>query len=99
MRRATTVIAFVVLLIVGSCVCGQEITLNERDREAIAAAEPTPTPGAQSTWVGEEVKRWFDLDTALLQTRYQNIRANASPAANVSTLQWQVYLKSHFQFD
>ena len=97
-RITTTVITFVFLLIGGSCLCGQQIAPNGGDRGAITAG-PTPSPSPQPTWIGADVKRWFDLDAALLQTRYQNIRTNANPAANVSRQQWQVYLKGHFQFD
>ena len=64
-----------------------------------AITDPAPTPTPQQAKVGPNFKRWFDLDSALLQTRYQNIRTDANPAANSSKQQWQVFVKGHFQFD
>jgi len=62
-----------------------------------ASATPTPIPAPAK--ISNEFKRWFDLDGALIQARYQYIKTNANPAADASKLQWQVFLKGHFQFD
>ena len=60
------------------------------------APAPSPTP---LTKLSSEFKRWLDLDGFLVQARYQDIKTNGNRAANSSKLQWQVFLKGHFQFD
>jgi hypothetical protein len=81
------VLALIFSLIAGIGVCIAQPT----------AAKPSPTP--HPTKISKEFKRWFDLDSALFQTRYQYIKTNANPKADVSRQQWQIYLKGHFQFD
>jgi len=65
------------------------------------AADPVtrPTPVPVDTKIGKKVKRWFDLDGALLQTRYRFIDIESRNLPNVSQGQWQANLRGHFQFD
>ena len=60
---------------------------------------PAPTPTPAPTRIDSKFKRWFDLDAALFQTRYQYIKTNANPAADASKQQWQIFIKGHFSFD
>jgi len=62
-----------------------------------AVAIPTATPVEPR--VGKEVKRWFDLDAAQLQTRYRFVDIAPAALPNVSQQQWQAFLRGHFQFD
>src|SRR4051794_32386414 len=81
-------------------ICAVRVAISQPDPiDRSEGVLPTPTPAPVPTKIGPTFKRWFDLDTALLQTRYQNIKTNANPAANSSKQQWQVILKGHFQFD
>src|SRR4051794_40036547 len=64
-------------------------------------ADPTgkPAPTPADTKIGKDVKRWFDLDAAQLQTRYRYIDIAPTTLPNISQGQWQVAFKGHFQFD
>jgi hypothetical protein len=59
---------------------------------------PAPTPTPVAAKIGAEFKRWFDLDTFNLQTRYRYIATN-SGRGNSSQQQWQLFIKGHFQLD
>src|SRR5947209_13711087 len=96
------VIRFVIVLILvflaGLCVCfAQGPVTDSSSGHAAPAATPKPTP--VPTKISPRFKRWFDLDAALFQTRYQYIKTNSNPAANSSKQQWQVFIKGHFQLD
>lgn len=64
--------------------------------QSAPAAKPSPTPFP--TKIGKEVKRWVDLDTFTLTTRYRYVRAN-SGAELASQQQYQAVIKGHFSFD
>ncbi|MFL6375289.1 MAG: hypothetical protein ACJ73D_11535, partial [Pyrinomonadaceae bacterium] len=99
MRGRRSLFALALTIFAAYCSIGQTVWTTKASSSGGATAEPLPSATPQPAKVGAGVKRWFDLDNALLQTRYQNIRTNASPSANSSKLQWQVFIKGHFQFD
>ena len=84
-----------IVLIFGVCIAVSQALVADGPDSISPAATPAPAP----TKIGPKFKRWFDLDSAVLQTRYQNIKTNANLAPDSSKLQWQVFLKGHFQFD
>jgi hypothetical protein len=89
------VLTFVILAISLNAATQSVVSDQSASNGPNATASPTPQP----TKIGPRFKRWFDLDSTVLQFRYRRIVTNANPAADVSQAQWQVAAKGHFQFD
>lgn len=82
------------LILICAAFAGAQSTVGQMGG-ALAKPSPAPVP----TWVGRDVKRWFDLDAASLQTRYRYIDIAPPLLPNISQGQWQVLFRGHFQFD
>src|SRR4051794_25342095 len=69
------------------------IMAQDTSQTKTVAPKPTPTPAIAPT-----VKRWFDVDTLSLATRYRIIRlANGQTASKQQ--QYQVTARTRFKFD
>lgn len=71
--------------------------------EVLPLAKPTPTlPKIKAQnpqfLLGDDFKRWFDIDTFSLTTRYRNVRAN-NGSTLASQQQWQLQFRPRFKFD
>jgi len=65
----------------------------------IAAATPSAdAKKIEKTVLGPDFKRWVDVETWTLSTRYRYIRTNAGIAAG-SQEQWQMQFRPRFKFD
>lgn len=61
------------------------------------AQTPTPSPSPKTIF-GADFKRWVDIDTFNLVTRYRYIRLN-NTATLADQLQWQFALRTKLKFD